>query len=242
MEHPTSRPASFFSLNDGEPMTAPTTPTHHLTEALLFAYAAGQLPEAFNLVVATHLSLCPACRRQADAFDALGGAVLDRCLPVPMEARALDWAMARMGQDIAGPHRVNGTGHVDATPPLFPACLRDYVGGDLAAVRWRPVGMGVRQAILPTARPATARLLFIPAGAAMPDHGHRGQELTLVLKGAFTDGDDRFGVGDVEVADEATQHTPRAEAAGDCICLAATDAPLRFNGLLARLAQPFFGI
>ena len=35
---------------------------------------------------------------------------------------------------------------------IFPAPLRDYVGGDLAAVNWRPVGMGVRQAILPTAR------------------------------------------------------------------------------------------
>ena len=31
---------------------------HHLSDQLLMAYAAGQLPEAFNLVVATHVSLC----------------------------------------------------------------------------------------------------------------------------------------------------------------------------------------
>ncbi len=32
-------------------------------------------------------------------------------------------------------------------------------------VKWRStIGMGVRQAILPTARDASARLLYIPAG------------------------------------------------------------------------------
>ena len=102
--------------------------------------------------------------------------------------------------------------------------------------------MGVKQAILPTSKSASARLLYIPAGAAMPDHGHRGMELTLVLRGAFTDEDDRFGPGDVEVADEELNHTPVADIGEDCICLAATDAPLRFNSWLPRLAQPFFKI
>jgi putative transcriptional regulator len=33
-----------------------------------------------------------------------------------------------------------------------------------------------------------------------------------------------------------------AEAGVECICLAASDAPLKFHGLLPRLAQPFFKI
>jgi len=109
-------------------------------------------------------------------------------------------------------------------------------------VRWRPVGMGVRQAILRSGPGATARLLYIPAGSAVPDHSHRGRELTLVLQGAFQDEDGRFGPGDIEIADQAVQHTPTAEAGLPCICLAATDAPLRFRSLLPRLAQPFFRI
>jgi putative transcriptional regulator len=120
--------------------------------------------------------------------------------------------------------------------------LQTSVGGDLDAVRWRNVAMGVKQAILPTEKGASLRLLRIPAGQAMPDHGHRGMELTLVLQGAFSDAGGRYGRGDVEIADEDLEHTPVAEAGEDCICLAATDAPLRFNGLLARLAQPFFRI
>ena len=86
------------------------------------------------------------------------------------------------------------------------------------------------------------RLLRIPAGTAVPDHGHHGTELTLVLQGAFTDEEDRFGAGDVEVANEDLHHTPVADEGMDCICLAATDAPLRFNGLVPRIAQRFIGI
>lgn len=44
------------------------------------------------------------------------------------------------------------------------------------------------------------------------------------------------------VADEAMQHTPVAEEGEVCICLAATDAPLKFNAIIPRLAQPFLRI
>jgi len=100
----------------------------------------------------------------------------------------------------------------------------------------------VRQAILPTSRLASARLLYIPAGVAVPDHGHRGIELTLVLQGAFRDATDRFGVGDLEIAGEELVHIPTAEAGADCICLAATDAPLRFKEFVPRVLQPVFRI
>ena len=37
---------------------------HHLPDDLLLTYAAANLAEAWSLVVATHLSLCPECRRR----------------------------------------------------------------------------------------------------------------------------------------------------------------------------------
>jgi putative transcriptional regulator len=46
---------------------------HHLTTPLLMGYAAGTLPEAFNLVVATHVSLCDDCRAALAEFEAVGG-------------------------------------------------------------------------------------------------------------------------------------------------------------------------
>lgn len=210
---------------------------HHLSDQLLTAYAAGSLPEAFNLVVATHVSLCDECRARAASLDAVGGALLEEAEEISLGEDALARTLARIEilpqATRSEPLRAAG---------VFPAPLASYVGGDLSSVRWRRVGGGVKQAILPTGKDASARLLFIPAGTAVPDHGHRGLELTLVLQGAFADENDQFGRGDVEIADEEMEHTPVALAGQDCICLAATDAPLRFRGLIPRLAQPLLRI
>jgi len=214
---------------------------HHLTDQLLMAYSAGELPEAFSLVVATHVSRCDECRARLASFDAVGGAVLSDCEVAPMSSGSLAATMAMIrsrAAEGAGPRPDRRA----LQTAVFPAPLRDYVGGDVDQVKWRAVGGGVRQAILRTGGVGSVRLLCIPAGVAMPDHGHRGLELTQVLQGAFRDGHDRFGPGDVEIADEDTHHTPVADEGPDCICLAATDAPLRFRSLLPRIAQPFLRI
>lgn len=215
-----------------------TTITHHLTDDLLFAYSAGALPEAVNLIVATHLSLCDECRAALEAHDAVGGAVLEAADEVAVSDDCLAGALAmiRTGNWTAPAKKAC------RRDPVLPAPLADYVGGSLDNVKWKPVGMGVKQAVLKTSDEATARLLYIPAGTAIPDHGHRGMELTLVLKGAFSDQDGYFGRGDIEVAHEDLHHTPVADISEDCICLAVTDAPLKFKGLIPRLAQPFLNI
>lgn len=217
-----------------------STIKHHLNDALLMAYSAGALPEAFDLVVATHVSLCDECRARLESFETLGGVVLEECSEARMDDTSLEATLALIAaQDADAP--------IIQTPDapsrgVFPRPLQKYVGGDLDAVQWKALGGGVRQAVIPTTRDATVRLLHIPAGMKMPDHGHRGTELTLVLQGAFQDEDGYFARGDVEIADQDLNHTPVAAEGEDCICLAATDARLRFNELLPRMAQPFMGI
>jgi putative transcriptional regulator len=209
---------------------------HHLTDALLMSYAAGTLEEGFSLVVATHVSLCDECRARLESFEAVGGALVEECGEAAMSEDALEATLALIDTaPVVAPRRA-------ASGSVFPSPLQDYVGGDLNDVKWRAVGGGVKQAVLDTKGGSKVRLLSIPGGAAMPDHGHRGLELTMVLKGAFRDEDGTFARGDIEVADEDLNHTPVAVEGEDCICLAATDAPLRFKGLLPRMAQPFIGI
>jgi len=207
---------------------------HHLTDELLMAYAAGNLPEAFSLVVATHVSMCDECRARLMAFEAVGGAVLEEgaaMMEAGVEACLARATLAPVAKR-PSPRRKG----------VLPGPLADYCRDGIEGVRWQKLGMGVRQAILPTSRRASARLLYIPAGQAVPDHGHRGMELTLVLQGAFRDETDRFGPGDVEVAGEELHHVPTAEMGEDCICLAATDAPLRFKDFMPRVLQPIFRI
>lgn len=211
---------------------------HHLNDAVLMAYSAGTLPEAFNLIVAAHLSLCDSCRAQAESFDALGGALLEQSADTDMDNNSFANTMDLIaGGDIAVTMPA-----AEMTPGVLPKPVQDYVGGDLDSIKWKPIGMGVKQAILPTSKDATARLLLIPAGTAMPDHGHKGTEMTMVLKGAFQDDDGYFARGDVEIADSDLHHTPVADIHEDCICLAVADAPLEFNRLLPKIAQRFLRI
>ena len=210
---------------------------HHLPDELLMSYAAGTLPEAFNLVVATHVSMCDDARARLAEYEAVGGAVLETADEVELSEGALEATMRLISSRAKDPIKT-----IRTSSGVFPKPLQDYVGGDLDSVKWRRIGGGVKQAIVPTSKAANARLLFIPAGAEMPDHGHAGTEMTLVLQGAYLDDGDRFARGDIEVANEEMEHTPVADIGEDCICLIATDAPLRFNSLLPRMAQKLLRI
>jgi len=182
--------------------------------------------------------MCDECRARLASFDAIGGEVVESGDAVDLAEDSLAAVMTMIAAMPDAPLRAPAP----VTSSVFPTPLREYVSGSLDDVKWRKIGGGVSQAVLKTSKDATVRLLKIPAGTAVPDHGHHGTELTLVLQGAFKDEHDRFGAGDIEVANEDMHHTPVAEDGMDCICLSATDAPLKFNGFLPRIAQRFVGI
>lgn len=209
---------------------------HHISDDLLMGYAAGALPPAFDLVVATHVSLSDDARARLAGYEELGGVVLSELDEAKIAEDSLERTLARING------RTERKPVERPAPGIFPEPLQKIVGGDADAVKWRGLGMGAKQCVLQSEDGASARLLYIPAGQAMPEHGHRGMELTLVLKGAYRDETDRFARGDIEFADEDMDHMPVAEAGEDCICLVATDSRLRFKGWLPRIAQPFFGI
>ena len=209
---------------------------HHVPDDMLMGYAAGVLPQAFDLVVATHVSLNDDARVRLAGFEELGGAVLSDLKEVDLAPDSLEQTLAKIS-------RMAPTERGTRSNGVFPAPLRKMIGGDVAAVKWKSIARGTKQAVLCSDGEATARLLYIPAGQAMPEHSHRGTEMTLVLQGGYSSVDGHYVRGDLEVADQQTNHTPIADDDGeDCICLVATDGRLMFNGRLPRLAQVFLRI
>lgn len=218
------------------------TIAHHPHEALLLDYSTGALTEGWSLAVASHLALCPACRQTAADLDALGGSLLELAAPKAVVGPDISAVMAQLGDSPpdAG-EKVRQTVHPGR--PVLPEPLRSYVGGDVSDAKWQRLGLGAYQAAIPLEGASeVARLLRIPAGRPVPEHTHRGQELTLVLAGAFDDVTGHYARGDLQDADETLAHQPHAAPGMDCICLAVTDAPLRFSNFAARLVQPFLGI
>ncbi len=217
--------------------------SHHPGEDLLLAYGAGTLDEATSLLVATHLALCPECRADVDLAEAIGGSFMDadKSDTAPGEVRLEALADTLAISSEARPRTVVAGMRKGAF--VLPQPLRDYAGGDAPTLGWRTVGGGIRQVPLTEpGRGTVARLLSIPAGKGVPDHGHRGSEFTLVLAGTFYDRHSWYRRGDVQVVDETLVHRPVAGPEEDCICLAVTDAPLKFLGPVPRLLQLIHGI
>ena len=214
---------------------------HHPSDELLLDYAAGALGEAWSLAVATHLALCPACRRTTARMEALGGAMLEAVAPAPVAPDGLAAVMARI--DLPAAAVAAPPARLPASKSGLPQPLRRYAENAAGELDWQRLGLGASQLLIATGdRSATARLLRIPAGRPVPVHTHRGPELTLVLSGAFSDATGHYGPGDFQEADETLEHKPHADPGEDCICLAVTDAPLRFRSVAARLLQPLLGI
>ena len=214
-------------------------PNHHLDDSTLLAYAAGTLDEAFSVVAASHVAVCPVCRGAVRAAEALGGELLDSVGGAPVSDDCRSRTFAALEQ--AGLYRLP----VAAPRPAFPRALAQFLPvaslDDLAWKKKAP-GVAVFDVKLPASARGQLRLLRIGAGRAMPEHGHGGEEITMVLKGAYVDHMGRFAAGDVADLDEDIEHRPVVEQDGDCICLVATERPTRFKSLAARIMQPFVGI
>jgi len=122
--------------------------------------------------------------------------------------------------------------------------LQRYLPQGLDAVKWKWTGPGVATADLAWGKDGKSRLMLlrVAAGRRVPEHGHGGQELTLILSGAYRDRFGIFAAGDIADHDEDVEHQPIAEPGEDCVCLVAVDARLTFRGRLMRALQPLFGL
>ena len=209
-------------------------PEHHLSEEIILDYAAGAASALTNLAVATHLVYCPHCRAELQRAEALGGLLLADAGAAGVDAGMLDRVLSTLDRPppaAAAPPSGDSDG--------LPAPLRRMVVEPLARLRWRLVYPGMWEHRLPVGRTGIARLLWIKPGAAMPQHSHRGGELTVVLRGSYRDELGRFRAGDVAVTDEQVDHRPVADRDQDCICLAVNEGPLRLTGPFGRMVEFF---
>ena len=214
---------------------------HHPDDATIMTYAAGSVPEGFSLVLAAHLELCPRCRERVAEAQALGGELLAALAPAALP----DGGLAEVWERIeVAPGDQSTVAPAAPARDGIPAVLAPYLDGDLDSIRWRSLVPGIRQHLLEgiDSGNGSVRLLSIAPGITIPHHSHGGGELTLVLRGSYTDEIGRFQGGDLADLDPSVQHQPVADTDQPCICLIATDERLRFSGVFSRMLQPLIGI
>jgi len=215
---------------------------HHPHEASLMAYVAGTASPQVSFVVAAHLCFCAECRKKVQELEAVGGVLLDELPEVQMSTGALDEMMAML--DTESPKTLA----VQAKPPILqnniPAPLLELFPNGYDQVSWKSVVPGIKSHTFSgiDLEAGTLRLLQIAPGMTLPEHSHTGTELTLVLQGSFSDEMGRFKAGDLADIDDDVHHQPIADTGEPCICLIATEGPLKFKSFVPRMLQPFIGM
>ena len=84
--------------------------------------------------------------------------------------------------------------------------------------------------------PARASLMHIDVEGEIPEHTHKGQELTLLLAGEFEDEFNQYVPGDFIVLNGEHLHSPKTKTG--CLCYTIVDAPLHFTKGLSKLLNP----
>ena len=218
--------------------------THHPNDALLLDYASGAASEPMSLLVATHLALCPVCRRKVEEYEAIGGAFVNNCASeeISPELKADTLESLDNLAEVGICHDTSvGMNSVEPGSGI-PRPLSGYCGNIDDADMWQWAGFGIKKIpLLERHDKFECYMLAIRGGKKVPSHDHGGSEWTLVLDGAFTDEAGHFSRGDMIEMREGEEHQPIADVGKDCICLVVAEAPVSLTGSVGRFLNPFIG-
>ena len=224
-----------------------SAPKHHPDDATLMSYASGSLSAGSQMLLQCHLACCEHCRQRVADAEAIGGDLLEHLPQASMNA-GLDDIFAKL--DLLDSDPTSQAELLSAERPLkrpdwLPEWAEPVAQWLETDQHWQRLAPGISQIKFDQAEFAkdkAGRLLKISPGTCMPSHGHNGSELTLILSGSYCDETGRLCAGDVADLDPDIKHQPIADRDQDCICLIVTDAPLKFEGWIPKLMQPFFGL
>jgi putative transcriptional regulator len=208
----------------------------HPDSEWLEQFAAGSLGVGQALCVSVHLAQCPACRRDVDAMQTLGGALMTSLGTADVPASLLDDVLAAIDRQPVQPP----SAPAQAAASDVPAPLRKLIPDGFDGLTWSRLLPSMQLAVLDVGDPrCQVSLQRVRAGGRIARHDHRGTELTLVLRGGFSDDRGVYEPGDFLVREQRQRHQPIVHQNEECICLAVLDAPVRFTGPLMRWVNPF---
>jgi putative transcriptional regulator len=218
--------------------------THHLDDATILAYSAGSLAEAHAALAAGHIAYCPRCRTAVQQANDIGGYLLVESENAAVSDQCRAATLASL-DGVAPQQVVRDNRHSRLDGHGIPAAISALSGKPrLEELNWKKKapGISIAEVALSENSKSTLKFLSIAPGLAMPEHGHGGHEMTLILRGSYSDHVGQFLPGDIADLDEETEHRPVVDSDEPCICIIATEAPTKFRSILARMAQPFVGI
>ena len=208
---------------------------HHPEIDLLTDFAAGSLAYGYSLCVAVHLESCAQCQQRVRELSALGGELLHELAPASVDMGSFDKLMAEIDNQPAPRSKPQ----IKPVPGV-PRAMRKLAPAGLDALPWKRVTGSIQSADLPVGNAGSlVSLIRMAPGGTVGEHGHAGDELTVVLRGGFSDAEGVYLPGDFVALGEDHEHKPVAHHNEECICLTAQTGPIQFLGFWSRMLNPW---
>ncbi len=218
---------------------------HHPTDELLHAFSAGELSSSLSVAISTHTEMCSVCRHQVDRYtqELSNNSFSDAQNVVDFAANTddfiLDSSLSDMLSNIMEDKSIERTKLQQAICVGFGSFKLDLPKSlrRLNLSKFFKAGKIARARINLDEEPTRTSLLHIQAGGKVPEHTHKGFEITLLLEGFFEDEMGDYVPGDFIILDSKHKHHPTSKKG--CWCLTVVNDSIQFTKGANRLLNPF---
>jgi putative transcriptional regulator len=219
---------------------------HHPKDELLHGFVDGQLPASLSAAIAIHADMCPFCQDKIASITAINATA-------SFEESHLHHFIVDSDVDEKELGAINFDEMIDAivaddhiAQPSRSVDKKITVG-DLTytlpqAIKNIELGSFAQFGKLSRARfqldegEIHTSLLHIQPGGGVPEHTHKGYELTLLLAGEFGDERGDYVPGDFIMLDASNTHNPVSQKG--CLCFTVANDSLHFTQGINRLLNP----
>ena len=225
---------------------------HHPKFELIQAYVNGDLPASLSVGISIHAEMCKECQQQIAMLT-------EQVAEASFELDTNDTNDDMMTFDTSDLDQVIESAEFNFENMIHNITDLDAIV-DFAEVAEKSVTFKNKQFTLPTAlshidlgkvanvgKLSRRRLqldedeihtniLHIGAGGSVPEHQHKGFELTVLLDGTFSDESGTYKKGDFIMLDSSVKHNPISD--DGCLCFTVSNAPLHFTQGINKLLNP----
>ncbi len=210
----------------------------HPTQELLVEYAAGTLPKAQGICIAVHMHYCTDCQVTLEKLKVVGAQIWEEGPPVKVTDNCKSAVMSVLDSIEQESKENLVTAVPSEASETIPKPLWKWIPSGFDALNWHLYLPILSVAHLTENEGYQLALHKIKAGGKVVSHTHRGDEITVVLKGCFSDQYGHYKEGDFVHRDGSHSHAPMASQDGDCICLTVLKEPVKLTSWWGRVLNP----
>jgi putative transcriptional regulator len=217
---------------------------HHPKYELIQSFVNGDLPASLSAAISIHADMCPTCKQHITllteqvaelSFDDLPSNIEDEYL---VNDYILNMDFDKMIEGITQSNEVDVKKSVEIKtvnfknkPYKLPVALNNINLGKTAQI-----GKLARSRLQLNENEIHTNLLHIEPGGSVPEHTHKGFELTLLLEGSFHDDKGEYVKGDFIMLDGNHTHNPISDSG--CLCYTVANDALHFTQGINKLLNP----